>query len=584
MITTTAIKTFDLSTYQTLVAYNGDIIFEWDLNTDKFSTTSNWFDIFGYIPPSDNFTNTLENSPNIHPEDKQLFKEYLETIQFSSYTRKNGKYYGKLEVRIRNVYHKYVWCKFSLITSYSEQNLPYKISGMITNIDFNKKHQETLVEKAQRDLLTGLYNKATTTQMIEDWLKNSPMDKSGALILIDLDGFKALNDNFGHLFGDAVLADIATTIKNTFVATDIVGRIGGDEFLVFSKEIYSLTVLKKNLKRLNLALSRTYQSNKTTYCISASIGIALHPAHGKDYKKLFAKADQAMYYIKNHGKNDFMMYRDHLPLFLDKKSTNDHNIIVAEKSFNDNLGEYIFKLLSTANNQSAATNLLIEIIGKKLNVCRAFIYEKSPQEESYTKTFEWCDNGTPYFSSKLTTIPSKQFAAAFKSAIHKKVLVCNDTSTQNAVDSDILCMQENQALLLTQITTNNAINGYIGFAEYQHRRQWTEYDVNMATYLADLIGFFWEKSQQTIELTKSQHTLSGILNSLSSPIYIQNPHTKEIVFMNKILQEILHNKYEAIINYDEAQLSSIGTILSMTPIVWLQEKCNLIEISLEKHQ
>ena len=151
---------------------------------------------------------------------------------------------------------------------------------MMTNIDLQKKENEKLLYQAQTDVLTGLYNKATTQLMISDYLKYSSLqNKNQALFIIDIDGFKEINDYFGHLFGDAVLADLARCIKKSFRKSDIVGRIGGDEFIVLFKNITGKGPIQKKAAELVRLLQRKYTSNHITFKLSASIGIALSPLH-----------------------------------------------------------------------------------------------------------------------------------------------------------------------------------------------------------------------------------------------------------------------------------------------------------------
>ena len=126
---------------------------------------------------------------------------------------------------------------------------------------------------------------------------------------MDLDKFKYANDTFGHLFGDSVIKAVAATLRATFRATDIVGRTGGDEFVVLAKDISlsdGLETLKAKCRRLSVELAHV--SPGQDYVISASIGISLFPRDGKTYAELFAKADAALYQIKNTGRGHFAVY------------------------------------------------------------------------------------------------------------------------------------------------------------------------------------------------------------------------------------------------------------------------------------
>ena len=508
-----AIKQFDLETYKTLVAFNGDILFEWDLVSDRFYATPNLFDIFGYMPPSYNFTNTLEKSKNLHPKDKQIIKEYLENIQFTSHDLKNKKYYSKMEIRIKNIYRKYVWCKIQLVADYSPQNMPYKISGMITNIDFDKKHQETLLTQAQKDLLTSLYNKSTTQKFINDWIfDKKTLTKAGVLVLIDLDGFKTINDHFGHLFGDAVIADTATIINSHFLESDIVGRMGGDEFTVFIKEVSSIANLKSKLKNLNLKLMRSYQSQNTTYDISASIGVALYPAHGKNFEELFSKADQALYYIKEHGKNDFMLYRERLPKTLHKEELPDDLMSLSNRSFDDNLLEYIFKILYTTKDIPAAIKMLLAVIGKKLKVSRTLIYRKNLDCQCYEKVFEWHESNITDLASTYEKINTLSIDSLDQSIKPHHIFICKNTDYLKAKINTNFISSNTQAFLHSDLVKDHQVYGFIRFDECSYEREWTSYEISIINFLAEVLMTFIEKQDYLMKLNESYFLISSLLN------------------------------------------------------------------------
>lgn len=532
-------KQFNLETYETLVAFHGDILFEWNLENDRFYTTSNLFDIFGYMPPGENFTATLEQSENIHPEDKEVIKEYLNNIQFTCHDLTNRKYYSKLEIRIKNIYRKYVWCKIQLIANYSAQNMPYKISGMITNIDFDKKHQETLLTQAQKDLLTGLYNKATTHKLISDWIETPhTLNKAGVLVLIDLAGFKAINDHFGHLFGDAVIADTATIINAQFLESDIAGRMGGDEFIVFIKEISSIAELKIKLKQLTGKLNRTYHSDDTTYAVSVSIGISLYPAHGKNYEELFTRADQALYYIKQNGKNEFMIYRDKLPKTLHKEKITE--TIPSGRSFDDNLIEYIFKILYNTRDHHAAIEMLLAVLGKKLKVSRTFVYLKSKDNKYYSKTFEWCDSGVARIDSQLNEIDINIVDKFYQSMDQNNLLICNNIAELTIEEKRYFKHVDTRSCLHARIMHDHKPHGYIGFDECRHHRDWTPYEISLINFLADVLMTFISKQETLKELQHLKENFANLLNAVDEYLYVVDPVTHGIVYFNDKMHSLLN--------------------------------------------
>lgn len=179
----------------------------------------------------------------------------------------------------------------------------------ISNIDATKQHEMELIRHAQHDSLTNLYNRYTMENMIKNSLEDDK--ENHALLVIDLDNFKKVNDTYGHQEGDSVLVQFANILLKRFRKYDIVARFGGDEFTVFMKTAGLPTVLERAKevveKCKGITISNTQSAN-----VGASIGIALFPDHGKDFTDLFAAADKALYVSKENGKSCVTVYSDEL--------------------------------------------------------------------------------------------------------------------------------------------------------------------------------------------------------------------------------------------------------------------------------
>ena len=126
--------------------------------------------------------------------------------------------------------------------------------------------------------------------------------------MIDTDNFKLVNDKGGHLFGDAVLSEIAAGMKKIVRKSDVVGRIGGDEFTIFIKNISSAEAAKVKAQQLLDIFHHLFEKDKQSVAVTCSIGIAMYPWDGIDFQSLYGSADQALYDAKNRGKNCYTMY------------------------------------------------------------------------------------------------------------------------------------------------------------------------------------------------------------------------------------------------------------------------------------
>lgn len=173
-----------------------------------------------------------------------------------------------------------------------------------------------LDEKAHIDQLTGVLNKRSFEESADKafHLDNSP--ERYALILIDVDNFKGVNDTLGHAYGDKVLAGVGNILQTVFRADDFLGRLGGDEFCVLlylpksatEQEITEYT--SEKCRQLCQSFRNNYTGDDGKYKISASVGVALFPHHGQSFTELYQCADKALYQSKRKGKDTFTIFTE----------------------------------------------------------------------------------------------------------------------------------------------------------------------------------------------------------------------------------------------------------------------------------
>lgn len=221
-----------------------------------------------------------------------------------------GVSYIHAEMRIYNpAVDLYQWYKLHGKTAFDEEGRPVRVVGKVLNISENKETELRLIYKSERDPLTKLYNKTTTRSLIKGYLSTDSRDTLDALIIIDVDDFKGVNDSLGHLFGDSILVDLSQEMQDLFRSSDVVGRIGGDEFLVLLRGVKH----KKHVEDKASDICRVFEllySDENGDKITGSLGISLFPQDGDSYEELFEKADIALYQSKGLGKNCYTFYEN----------------------------------------------------------------------------------------------------------------------------------------------------------------------------------------------------------------------------------------------------------------------------------
>ncbi|MCD7744692.1 MAG: sensor domain-containing diguanylate cyclase [Lachnospiraceae bacterium] len=176
---------------------------------------------------------------------------------------------------------------------------------IILVVTFRK--QKNLVHFAETDALTGICNKKTAEEYIKLWLADEACDGTQVFLMLDVDHFKEVNDVYGHAVGDIVLSAIGNGLREIFRDTDIIGRLGGDEFGVFMKNATPEMAVEKAEMVCQMVRSIKVDS-QPSFKTSCSIGVSLFPQHAKNFMDLYQKADKALYISKNSGRNQFTLY------------------------------------------------------------------------------------------------------------------------------------------------------------------------------------------------------------------------------------------------------------------------------------
>jgi diguanylate cyclase (GGDEF)-like protein len=242
--------------------------------------------------------------------ERQIKEEYREGY-VSIFSPKNvireyekGNRHLRYEFMTLQDEENYIWMRVDAYIFYSPEDNSIHMFTYRKNINEEKKKEE----KAEIDEMTGFYNKKATERLISKKLLKSPTQKY-ALFIFDIDNFKQANDNYGHLFGDSCIKEFTRVIKESLgEESTIMGRVGGDEFVVFTPIINTEWVDRK-AKEVSKALNIKYENNSSSWDMSASIGIAVTPEAGKEFKDIYRNADTALYQTKEKGKNGYTIYR-----------------------------------------------------------------------------------------------------------------------------------------------------------------------------------------------------------------------------------------------------------------------------------
>lgn len=252
----------------------------------------------GYGMPSmiQNFPESATKNGIIHPMDIEKYQQYGRTLL-------RGEA-GTLEARMLMKSGNYDYHKFISKIRYDIDGEPVEIVGKGVNIQQTKD----LELKATVDKLTGALNKDCFEVKVKELLSRSSRSSEHALFFMDLDNFKGINDGQGHSFGDFLLSTVGKRLKSMVRETDFVGRVGGDEFVVFLNSFADEALVRERAQMILESIAREYVHSLGRAKISCSIGMALYPQHGEDFETLYQNADKALYQSKGLGKNRASIY------------------------------------------------------------------------------------------------------------------------------------------------------------------------------------------------------------------------------------------------------------------------------------
>ncbi|MDN7124922.1 diguanylate cyclase [Pseudidiomarina sp. 1APP75-32.1] len=285
--------------FRTLVEQANDIIFTVDANGILGYLSPNWQDKLGYAI-DESINQSFEEI--VHGDDIPACNAYIQAVISGAEEVKD------IEFRVRHANGAWRWytCRASRIQDNSCQQ-PHLL-GIAREITEQRRQREKIARMARQDMLTNLPNRAYFYELFERSLAlSSQQNRSLAVLFVDLDYFKPVNDTYGHSVGDQLLIHVARRIKSCLRDTDVACRTGGDEFLVLANDLPTVEIAHQVAtsiaERIREELAKPFAIEKLKLQITASLGIAIYPAHAEQSGDILRCADRAMYQAKTEGRD-----------------------------------------------------------------------------------------------------------------------------------------------------------------------------------------------------------------------------------------------------------------------------------------
>ncbi len=474
----------------------------------------------------------------VHEEDANLYLELMENM-------KKGVY-EPLDIRYLQPNGAYRYYRFVYQTVNDPNGDPVFVVGKGADVH----EQKTLERRSRIDLLTECYNKNAAEYIIAEKMIEMKNDEF-ALFFIDIDNFKTINHNVSHHFGDEVLKNISKSIKSIFRSDDIIARIGGDEFIVFTTNPGNKKVLEKKAKSIVDMLNTSYKYDDIECPLSASVGIARHSA-GNSYDDLYNAADQALYNAKKAGKNRYSFYDSSMEEGTIGELTKlDNSNRVTGAILDYELVTEVFDILYDERyNLTDAVNLSLQYIADRFNADRSYIFETFDNGKTYDNTYEFCKEGVTAEIGNLKGIDREVLQEFF---IENKngILYSNDLAATFKQENAYKLMADQgiRSFAHAQIRKDGYVTIFLGLDDCTKARIWSDREINSLQYIVKIMSILLKSAhmQNSLsELGEYNRTTMHISAMSEELSYVSDVDTYELLYINRAMLNVLGNPPESV--------------------------------------
>lgn len=486
-----------------------------------------------------NYRDTVLGWGIVHPEDIKIFEAYCDSMD-------NGESGFQYDLRAVTDYQTFNWLRYTGNTYFDENGKPKRVVGKTLDVTKEKQELEILARKANIDGLTKLYNKAHTRTLIEKVLEDTSGERvQHAFFLIDLDNFKEVNDTWGHMCGDNLLIRFSNMILALFSSADIVGRVGGDEFLVFVPNIKCYAEAQRIAQKIVSRGSCIFMENKRL--VTVSVGFSVFPKDAQSYDALFRSADLALYQAKSKGRNQFCAYDKNLKYEITQHELKDHentNEIINKNMDNidTNLFDYSFETITTADDVGVAIQNIMMEIGIYYSLYRISIIEYSAHKKEASLFKLWTrKQGCHHTKMELEEYYTKNWNLIEERFYSLKMYIHN--ISQDAGESDFIQMYSTDEKITTKFVQFPILDGeeLLGVITYElgdSENDWRQSQISTLSCISKMVSSYIKKLRTKEELQDELLYNQKALDSNKLTYYVIDPETYEVRYVSHYAYEL----------------------------------------------
>ena len=510
--------------YALIADISEDLPFEYDFETDTIAYTQKYHKVFGHEPVIPRFRERLGRGEAIDPVSEGFREPFLALDAEKASTEAAPERFLTTHSGRKR------WFALYSTNILDTLGKPVKSVGALRDIDRQKREQLRLLDKSRTDSMTGLYNKVTTEEEIRIALRDARPGSSGVLFMIDIDNFKDVNDSMGHLAGDSIIMEIARQLRRTFRQDDIIGRVGGDEFHVYMRDVSEIAGIRTRAQSLCSSIRNLFKNSNIDNAVSVSVGIAV-TERPIAYEDLFRQADVALYHAKGNGKNRYEFFGQSSGGDADGVQT---SAPLAVNTVRNSIMVDIIDILFSMYDMHEGIDKALHFIGNALRVDKILIFEYSLDGKAVSIAHEWCSD--PKWSTKeqFQNVPVDKIELP-KTRDSSGIYYCSDFSEVPPEEKTFILDDTISSLLQCDIVRDGHVVGHIGFEERGNRRIWTQQEVDALILMSKIIGEYIRQRRSASLLRESYESTRNILNSLpNTAVYVIDANHRIVYFNDTV--------------------------------------------------
>lgn len=277
-----------------------EYFYEYNFQTDTLILNKETAELFGTKEVFKKWSAQLKTTSQLDPTNIKLLETLYSFPQETAETDSDSINRG-LELALPLANGEKRWFRLTRVVLYQQGHPTFSI-GKLIDIEEEYRTRHELMQKSVTDGMTGLYNSVAAKELID---RAAQASREGVLFMLDLDNFKQVNDQYGHQTGDYVLKELAKILQQIFRKNDIIGRVGGDEFIVYAQNTSDREFIDKKCRQLQEAVGKIQVDEGQKQSVSIGVAIMTPPCL---YEQLYQQADNALYVVKKNGRSGYHIY------------------------------------------------------------------------------------------------------------------------------------------------------------------------------------------------------------------------------------------------------------------------------------